>query len=90
MKSAIQTVALLLENEIVRVCSACDKNHEALGKGRVQVAPGQMKGHGICRRHQIKLYGDYFAPGEIEAMPDDKFCPDLGEPDAPEPEAQPQ
>lgn len=75
MNKATQVVNMLLETQIVRVCSKCEQEH-----GPVPAAPGVQKSHGLCRRHALEAYKDAGIPAEkVMAMPPENFAPDLSE-----------
>jgi hypothetical protein len=74
MKNAEQVVTLMLETQAVRVCAHCDKEHP------LAVGPGQVKSHGICRKH-AKVYVESLLGDDPEflanflAQPDSLFSP---------------
>ena len=80
MKLAAQAVVnMLLENEIIRACAHCEKDY-----GAVPLQPGQVKSHGMCRRHaeESALAIPEAARGDLlesyKQAADSIFCPDLG------------
>jgi hypothetical protein len=75
MKSALSVVNLLLDAQIMRVCSACEQEF-----GPVPAEPGVQKSHGLCRRHALEAYGNAGVPLEmVHKQPDSAFAPDLSE-----------
>lgn len=73
---AKMAVDLLLETELVRVCSSCEQEF-----GPVTIQPGQHKSHGLCKRHMREMYKDFWGPS-YENRPDSDFPPDRGQPPA--------
>lgn len=77
-EQALLLVASMLNEDgsIVRVCASCEREF-----GPLRVGPGQQKSHGFCRRHMIdyalRELGDPGYAGEVKAMPDEVFAPDL-------------
>ena len=75
MKNAAQVVAMLLEVETVRVCSACERER---GIPPEPWTPGSTKSHGQCRRHALAAYAEAgMDTAKLAAMPDSAFAPDL-------------
>jgi hypothetical protein len=70
-RDALSVAARLLENEIVTVCAACEKEH-----GPVPVSPGVLKSHSMCKRHAQAQWSDVLTPEEFDSL---EFAPDLSE-----------
>jgi hypothetical protein len=76
-ENAQKVVNLLLDSEHVRVCSACEREF-----GPVQISPGQIKTHGLCKRHALELFGSHLPPEKLKALeqkPEENFAPDLAQ-----------
>ena len=52
-----------LSGALISVCAWCERE-----LGSVAIRPGQIKTHGICRRHSLELLQDAgFSPLQIQA-----------------------
>ena len=80
MRAIESIVNLMLETDLLRVCSFCEQEF-----GKVALKPGQTKTNGYCRRHCLLVADElpecpekteYIA--DMQSKPDGFFCPDMG------------